>query len=103
MHEDGIFIGSQQLIFDSLPLKTVETASYCNIGVISFHNFRNFFLKFPEIRHIMTDEIIWNPYDTMRDKFLQYCRKQIPYLASAGEITLRKLYYKSNQKLYGPS
>lgn len=51
----------------------------------------------------MTDEIIWNPYDTMRDKFLQYCRKQIPYLASAGEITLRKLYYKSNQKLYGPS
>ena len=70
--------------------------------MISLLNFEHLFLKFPNIKKIMTDEVIWNPYDTMRDSFLGFCREKIPYLANAGEITLRKLYYRSVQRLYGP-
>lgn len=61
--ELGLYIGDQQLIFDSLPQFTVETASYCNVGVVSFHHFEEFFLAFPMIKKLMIDEVIWNPYD----------------------------------------
>lgn len=41
------------------------------------------------------DEIMWNPYDYMRQEFIETCRKHIKYLKYTDENVLKKLYYQS--------
>ena len=43
----------------------------------------------------MIEEILWNPYDYQREKFVMSCRKHIPYLRNVEEHVLQKLYYQS--------
>ena len=42
----------------------------------------------------MMQEILDNPYDHLREEFIETCRKHIPYLNECKDSVLKKLYYK---------
>ena len=44
---EGVFIGEVQVTFDSDPLFSIEATSYCNVGHVCVHGFKEIFSKFP--------------------------------------------------------
>ena len=76
---NGLLIGQTHALFDSYPMVTVETDSYCNVGCIFYRQFKEIFHKFPEMKKSMMDEILWNPYDKDRDQFIKTCQKHVAY------------------------
>lgn len=100
---NGILIGDIQIIFGTPTTYTIETDSYCNIGVVKKHDVFDVINKYPQLKSDIRDEILWNPYDLMRDVFIEMCRKHIPYLKNTDEDILKHLYYQSKQHFLQPT
>ena len=91
---DGILIGDTQITFSTHPTFTIETTSYCNFGVIHGSHFLELFVKFPDMKKWIVDEIIWNPYDSDRDEFVRLAKQHVDYFSRTDEDVLKKLFYK---------
>ena len=91
-------IGEIQIVFDTPAMYTIETLSYCNIGIISYNDVHDLLIRNPHIRQDLRDEILWNPHDYHRDEFVQICRRHIAYLRDVEEELLKKLYYQCKQR-----
>lgn len=101
--QKGLLIGDTSIIFGTPSTYSVETESYCNIGVIDGYDVSDVLNKYPKVKSDIRDEILWNPYDRLREHFIEMCRKHIPYLKNAEEDLLKRLYYQSRQQFLEPS
>ena len=83
------------MIFETVPNYTVESVNYCNMGVLSKYDSEQMFEKFPFMKKRILDEILWNPYDPVREDFIKTCRKHIRFLANADDDQLKIMYHRS--------
>lgn len=94
----GILIGDTQAIFDTPAAYSIETVSYCNIGIVHHKEVKDILVKHPHITQDLRDEILWNPHDYAREQFIKMCRKHIKYLKDAEDDALKQLYYQSKMQ-----
>ena len=90
-----VLIGDIPFLFENAASYAIETVCYCSMGVIHGHDFHDMIKKTPTIKKDMVQEILDNPYDHMREEFIETCRKHISYLKDVDTTVLKKLYYKS--------
>ena len=94
--------GETTVLFDSDPTFSVEARSHCTLGYIDIHQMNNFFIKFPKIKQKMIQEVISNPYDHDRERFVHLCRKNIDLFSDLNRDDLRQLFYHSRYKFLNP-
>ena len=90
---EGKILGEIALVYNTQPLESVETKSYCSIVKINNHAFNEMLVHYPHIKTRIINQIINNPYDLERDFFIKKCRQHIPYFKSLDDDTLKELYY----------
>lgn len=96
----GSLIGVTQVLFDTNPVYTIETQSYCSVGVVANTKFWELITAYPDLKKAFKDQVIQNPFDSERELFVQLCKKSVDYLSDADEDMLRQLFYRSKQQFY---
>lgn len=76
----GTLIGEVQCLFDSDPIYTVEAQSYSTVAIISQQDFNHILAKYNDLRNIIIEMTIHNPYDQLREDFVAICKNDIKYL-----------------------
>ena len=67
------------ILFDSQPNETIETQTYCTLGAISHKKFNDICTECPDLKQLMLDRIMNNPFDYEREWFVKVCQKRIKY------------------------
>jgi hypothetical protein len=96
-------LGATQIIFDSDPIYSVETQSYCTIGSISKDDIGIFFNMFPKMRCTFINEITSNPFDFDCKEFVELCKSRIPFLSCFDDYLLKMIYYECEHEIIYPS
>ena len=89
---EGSLTGEICVIFNSNPVNTIESMSYCTIGMINEQNFLDFLSHFTKMKKFIIDQIIHNPYDLDREEFVKLCQNNVEFLRNADLDIIRKLY-----------
>lgn len=63
-------IGEEQVIFGSQPIYSMDSLTYCSIGLVSAQNINELLKQYPHIHSLMKKEILDNPYDYEREYFV---------------------------------
>mgnify|MGYP006129631653 CR=1 FL=1 len=77
--EEGKMIGEISAVFDSAPLFSVETKSYCTIAMIRYRVFKDMLIQFNDLKHSLENCILENPHDFEREYFVENVIRNIPY------------------------
>ena len=86
---EGSLVGVSQVLFDCDPLYTIETMSYCTVGVIPVEKFQELISAYPDIKKAFKDQVIQNPFDSEREQFVKIFKESIEYMKDADEDMLR--------------
>ena len=98
---EGNMIGEDSVINDILPKISVKAKSYSTLAMITREEFKEMLQLFPEFKESIAMQIIDDPYDIMRDEFVDMCRNKIPYFFSMSDQFLIQLYNRCNSTFYG--
>lgn len=63
---NGILIGDIPVLFETVATYSIQTVTYCNIGIVHSKDVKDFLFKNPQLRNSMMEEILWNPHDHLR-------------------------------------
>lgn len=98
--KEGQMVGECQAIFDSVPLFSVETKSYCAIGMVGYKAIKELLHNRPYVRDEYRAKILRNPFDHERDFFVSQVRSAVSYLEAVPDEFLRHLYHRAPWKFY---
>lgn len=98
--EEGKMIGEISAVFDSAPLFSVETKSYCTIAMIRYRVFKDMLIQFNDLKHSLENCILENPHDFEREYFVENVIRNIPYFQNCTGKILREIYYRGTMKQY---
>ena len=96
--EEGKMIGEISAVFDSAPLFSVETKSYCTIAMIRNRFFKEMLNKFEDLEASLVNGILENPHDYEREYFVENVIRNVDYFKNCSGRILREIYYRGTIK-----
>jgi hypothetical protein len=93
--KEGQLLGICQVMFECRPFYTIETMSYCTIGIIQNTAVKELLSNYIDMKKAFNDQVIQNPFDNERELFVKLCRQSIDYFKDTDEDLLRQLFYRS--------
>ena len=92
--EEGKMIGEISAVFDSAPLFSVETKSYCTIAMIRYRFFKEMLNTYDDLKTSLETSILENPHDYEREYFVENAIRNVDYFKNCSGKILREIYYR---------
>lgn len=91
-------IGEISAVFNSPPLFTIETKSYCTIAMIRYRFFKEMLNTYEALKASLENSILENPHDYEREFFVENAIRNVDYFKRCSGKLLREIYYRSTIK-----